>query len=295
MLKKLLLTGGSGFIGRNLREAFANRYEVLAPGRKELDLLDDEAVRAWMRAHPVDAVIHSATTPGHRNAAPVPDLAYRNLRMYHNLVRNEDCYGRFLFLGSGAAYDMRHYRPKMDESYLGEHIPADAHGFSKYLCGLHAQASGGRVVDLRLFGVFGKYEDWEIRFISNAVCKALAGRPITLKQNRRFDYLFIDDLAPILEHFIENQAAHAAYNLTPERSTELLELARMVGRAAGREVEIQVAEPGLGAEYSGSNARLRAEVPGLRLTPMTEAVAKLYAWYAAHPEVFRPEALARDK
>ncbi len=57
-------------------------------------------------------------------------------------------------------------------------------------------------MELRLFGVFGPHEDYAIRFISNAICKALFGLPITLRQNRTFSYLFIDDLGPIVERFL---------------------------------------------------------------------------------------------
>ena len=43
-----------------------------------------------------------------------------------------------------------------------------------------------------------------------------------------------------------------------------------------------VANPGLGAEYSGDNVRLRSELPALRLTPVEEAVRRLYRWYEAN-------------
>ena len=40
---KIMITGGSGFIGRNLIEYLAKRHEVLAPTHKELELVDDDA------------------------------------------------------------------------------------------------------------------------------------------------------------------------------------------------------------------------------------------------------------
>lgn len=292
--KRLLITGGSGFIGRNLREGLSSQYDILAPGHKELDLLDDEAVRQYLRGHPVDAVIHGATTPGHRNAKNVENLAYKNIRMFFNIARNADCYGKMIQLGSGAEYDMRHYLPKMTEDYFGRHVPVDEHGFSKYVCSQYAE-SAGRIVNLRLFGVFGKYEDYEIRFISNAICKALTGRAITLKQDRRFDYLFVEDLAPIVAHFIENDASRKTYNATPDEAVSLRTLAELVREVSGKKVDIVAAAPGLGTEYSGDNGRLRAEIPGLRLTPIREAVRRLYAWYAENAHAIQEEALLADK
>jgi GDP-L-fucose synthase len=293
--KRLLITGSNGFIGRNLCEQMRDRYEVLAPKRQELDLLDDDAVRQYLRRGPVDAVVHSATTPGHRNAVPVPNLAYRNLRMFFNLVRNADCFGKMLHLGSGAEFDMRHYTPRMREEDFDRHVPVDEHGLSKYVCARYAEVAPERVVVLRAFGVFGKYEDFEIRFPSNAICKALYDRPITLRQNRRFSYLFIDDLTPIVEHFVEHEARHRTYNVTPDEVVELEQVAQMVRDVSGKWVDIVVGQPGMGLEYSGDNARLHAEIPGLRFTPMRDALRSLYGWYEQNKKNIPEAALLVDK
>jgi len=294
-MKRLLITGSSGFIGRNLCEQLAPRYEILAPKRQELDLLDDEAVRRYLRQHPVDAVVHSATTPGHRNAAPVSNLAYRNLRMFFNLVRNADCFEKMLHIGSGAEFDMRHYTPRMREEDFNRHVPVDEHGLSKYVITRYIEHAPENVINLRLFGVFGKYEDWEIRFPSNAICKALYGRPITLRQDRRFSYLYIDDLTMVIECFVEHEPRHRVYNVTPDETVTLREVAEAIVAISGKPLDIIVAQPGMGMEYTGDNARLRGEMPGLRFTPMREALRRLYQWYAGRKQEIRQEALVVDK
>lgn len=278
----VLLTGGSGFIGRNIRESFLSRkYHILAPSSQELNLADEQSVDHFFNHHTIDVVIHAAVKPGHRNAKDPTHLFYTNTRMFFNLERHRDTYQKMLVLGSGAIYDNRHYSPKMQEEDWKKHIPADEHGYCKYVCEKIIEQSSN-IYDLRIFGIFGKYEDYAIRFISNAICKTLFDLPITIRQNRKFDYLYIDDLMPVLEWFIEHQPAHKAYNITPNQSVSLQDLALLVKEISGKELPIQIAREGMGLEYSGDNTRLKTEFPALKFTSLPQAIGNLYAWYKDH-------------
>lgn len=290
----ILITGGSGFIGRNLVEYYSPRCAVLAPRHGELELLDEDAVRNYLRKHAIDVIIHSASLPGHRNAKDTRHLFYKNVRMFFNLVRNADRFGKMIFLSSGAAYDMRHYLPRMKEEYFDSHVPEDEHGFSKYVCAKTIEHLDN-IVELRLFGVFGKYEDYAIRFISNAICKTLFDLPITIKQNRRFDYLYIDDLGPVIDHFLENAGKHKCYNVTPDAAIELRTLAEKVRTVSEKDLPILIAQPGMGLEYSGDNDRLKEEIPRLRFTDMDDAIRQLHDWYLAGREKIDRELLLFDK
>jgi len=274
----ILLTGRSGYIGRNLHEQMGGRYRILAPLRQELDLTDSDGVQRYLAQHHVDAVIHCATTPGHRNAPQVSDLAARNIRMFLNLVRNRHLFGKMIYLGSGAIYDRRYDAPRVKEDDYDNHVPMDNHGFSKYVIAKLVEGCDN-IVELRLFGVFGKYEDYAIRFISNAICKALYGLPITLKQNRRFDYIYVDDLPPVIDHFLHNPSTHKSYNVTSDETTELKALAELVRESAGQDIDIVIQRPGLGLEYSGDNTRLKDAIGKLSFTPLSVSVKKLFKWY----------------
>jgi UDP-glucose 4-epimerase len=199
-----------------------------------------------------------------------------------------------VFFGTGAVYDMRHYEPGMPEEYFDEHVPADETGFSKYVIAKYTEEVD-HVVELRPFGVFGKYEDYAIRFISNAICKTLFDLPVTLRQNRRFSYVWIDDLVRIVEHFMTSAHEFAAYNVTPDQSDELLGLAEMVVQISGKELPIMVGEPGLGTEYTGANARLKGEMRELSFTPTRDAVERLFAWYSEHRDCIDRSALLIDR
>ena len=214
--------------------------------------------------------------------------------MILNLLKYQSSWGKFINMGSGAIYDMDSYRPKMKEEYFGTHIPVDEHGFNKYIFGLlfpHHR----NVIDFRIFSVFGKYEDYAIRFISNAICKTLFDLPITIKQNRKFDFIFIDDLMPIIDYFIGHDANHSGYNISPDNSIELLEVARIVSAISGKKNDILVGKEGLALEYSGDTSRLRTEIGNLSLTPIESSIEILYAWYKQNKNNLDIKKLLIDK
>lgn len=292
---KILLTGGSGFIGRNIRESFlAEKYEILSPSSKELNLADEESVDAFFKNNSIDLVVHAAVKPSHRNAKDFSNLFYTNTRMFFNLERHKDEYQKMLVLGSGAIYDMRHYRPKMKEEEWTNHIPADEHGYCKYVCEKVIEHSSN-IFDLRIFGIFGKYEDYAIRFISNAICKTLFDLPITIKQNRKFDYLYVNDLMPILDWFIDNNPQKKSYNITPDCAISLYDLAIMVRDISNSDVPILIKNEGLGLEYSGDNTLLKNEFTTICFTPIRTAIQDLYNWYRENKQLIQKDLLLTDK
>ncbi|MDD2337057.1 MAG: NAD(P)-dependent oxidoreductase [Geobacteraceae bacterium] len=292
--KKILVTGGNGFIGKNLLEHLSKQHVVFAPRSFELNLLDEDSVHDFLRNENFDVVIHAAGKPGHRNAKDLKGIFYADTRMFYNIVRCRDCFGKLLITGSGGIYDARFYRPKVKEESWGVHVPIDEHGFFRYVTA-HTIGQMDRVVDLRLFGVFGKYEDYAIRFISNAICKAIFDLPITIKQNRRFDYLYIKDLFPIVDYFIENDVCCKEYNVTPDETTELQELAEKVVHVSGKNIPILVSKKGMGLEYSGDNGRLRKEIPHLQFTKLETAIKDLYRWYEENRTLIDRDQLLVDK
>lgn len=295
MRKKILLTGGSGFIGKNIQESFLSaKYEIVAPSHRELDLTDSKEVDDFLHTHTFDAVIHAAAKPGHRNARDHKDLFLTNMRMFNNLIRHADKWERFINIGSGAVYDVTADNRLVREEQIGTHIGTDDHSRCKYAQHKQILETPG-AVDLNIFGIFGKYEDWEIRFISNAVCKTLFNLPITLRQNRRFSYLYIDDLMPVVDFFLSHPVNYKCYNVTPDSELELLDAARLVEQVGGKRNGIRVANQGYGLNYSGSNARLKAEIPGLTFTPPQKAIKALFDYYKTNLEQLDKSLLLHDK
>ncbi len=292
---KIFLTGGSGFIGRNIIEDLSKQFTILAPTHKELDLLDEDAVRTFIKVNSIDVIIHAAIKPAHRNAPDHSDILYNNTRMYFNLVRNSEYFDKMLYLGSGLCYDILHYMPKMKEEYFDQHVPKDNAGFAKYICSKHCENSQ-KVIDLRVFGVFGEYEDYAIRFISNAICKTLFDLPITLKQDRKFDYINIHDLVRIIKLFLLNDTKDKSYNITPDNSVSLLEIAEMVRDISGKhDLPILVLNEGMGIEYSGDNDKFRKAFCDFKFVTMKQSITELYVFYANNKHSLNREALLFDK
>jgi UDP-glucose 4-epimerase len=288
---KVLITGGSGFIGRNLVESLAGFYEINAPARSELDLLNDALVRDYLVSNRFDVVLNAVTGRSNRKTT-APDLFKNNCRMFFNLARNRHLFGKMLHFGSGAEFGVR--VPRMSEQLFDTYVPGDDYGFAKYIAAKFIESVQANLYNLRLFAVFGKYEAWDVRFISNAICRVLFDLPIMLRQNACFDYLYISDLAKIVSWFIENDSAHKTYNVCRGESHEILWLARAVAEVSGRNPEIRVARDGLAPEYSGDNTRMLSEMKGFTFTPIKQAIRELYAWYEAHLSLIDTEALRFD-
>lgn len=295
MKLNILLTGGSGFIGRNILGSYlVEKYNIIAPRHSELDLVDDDNVTRFFEKNKIDVVIQLAIKPGHRNAKDPTNLFYADSRMFFNIVRHSKFYNKLILLSSGSVYDVSQDLRKVDEDFFGNSMPLEEHGFFRYVSARFT-AMMDNAVELRIFSIFGKYEDYAIRFISNAICKAIFDLPISIRQNRRFDFLYIDDLMPILDYFISNDCRYKSYNVTPDNAIELYEAAEKVRDISGKDLPIIVGKPGMGLEYSGSNARLRNEIPDLKLTNIDESIGQLCQWYSENKHLINRDLLLFDK
>ena len=269
---KILVTGTNGFVGKNLKDYLSHYSEDLyTPKRQELNLLDSDSVQDYLKKHSFDVVIHCGV-----NIHSVEE----NLKMFFNIERCSNLFGRLLVVGSGAEYDMRNYHPGMKEDYFLENIPTDIYGFSKYVIAKDIEINPRNIYNLRVFGIFGKYEDHTRRFISNNICRVLCGLDISMNKNMLFDYLYVDDFSKIIKMFLDNSPTHRSYNICAEKSIDLLSIAKIIQMVDGNKISINVKEEGLNPEYSGNNSLFINEFGNFNYTPLKQAIEELYSWYS---------------
>ena len=298
--RRVLVTGGAGFIGRAL-------VERLVRGGGQVTVLDDLSSGDAARLDPGARLIEgSVTDPGAVAEAVAGADAVFHLAAIASVARcNEDLaashrvnLGGFVNVLEAAA--ARKDRPALvyassaavygdnPEAPLQESArprPLSPYGADKLGCELHAAAAatvhGVRSTGLRFFNVYGPGQDPGSPYsgvISRFHRAAARGEGVTVfgdgLQTR--DFVFVGDVVDALLAAAMRTAGEAAeiLNVCTGRETAVLDLAGLLAGLTGRAVPVTHA-PGRAGDIrrsSGDPARLRAT---LGLTPSTPLAAGL--------------------
>ncbi|MEI7983546.1 MAG: NAD(P)-dependent oxidoreductase [Bacteroidota bacterium] len=290
-MEKILITGGNGFIARNLSEYLSQDHTVVSLNSSDLNLLDFFKVSDYLKKNRFDVVIHTAThdaAPKHSTKDPSKVLE-NNLKMFFHVARCKEHFGKMIYFGSGAEFSREHWIPKMREDYFDHYVPTDQYGFSKYIM-THYTEINSNIYNLRIFGLFGKYDDWRTRFIPNACCHAVLDLPVRINQNVIFDFLYINDLVKIVKWVIDNNPKYHVYNVCTGNTYDLKTLAESIIEISGKKLSINIKKEGLGREYSGDNSLLLKELKNFKFSSINESIKNLYEWYD-----FQKDIIEKDK
>jgi GDP-L-fucose synthase len=131
-----------------------------------------------------------------------------------------------------------------------------------------------------LFGIFGPYENFMRRFISNNICRAMADQSISINRDMFFDFIDVHDLAIFLEGLIFKLPLNSvSYNFCTGKPIYLSELAAMIMTEMNLDGEINIKEPGLNPEYSGSPKKIFDELGHFEFTPIKQSIKSLINFY----------------
>ncbi|MBT3476124.1 NAD(P)-dependent oxidoreductase [bacterium] len=283
---KLLVTGGSAFIGSTLAENLSSSFHVHAPTSSELNLLDYEKVSAYIKKNNFDVIIHSANHLVHpllkESKSPEIQLI-NNMKMFFNIALNKKSFGKMIYFGSGAEFGREHWTSKMEETYFGQNFPTDQYGLSKYFMNAHCRLSQN-IYNLRLFGMFGEKDDWRFRFIPYLCAKASLKEDLIINQDSIFGFLYIDDLVQIVKKFIETEVAPGDYNVCNDEELKLTEIAKIISNLDEKR-QVVVKNKGILTSYSGNNSKLRDTFPDIKFTSVQEGIQRIYKFYKDNPKI----------
>jgi UDP-glucose 4-epimerase len=291
----ILITGGDGFIGKNLVNFFIeDNYNILYPNPSELDLRKIGSVNEYFDTNQIDIIIHSATTLRTGTSYPPNTFEY-NLRMFFNLARQMKKGMKMFSFGSGSEYTREFWHENMHEDFFDLHVPKDSHSYSKYLISKYIEeVSSQDITSLRIFGIFGKYEDYRFKFISNAIAKNLMKMPIIINQDADYDYLYIDDFCRIMKLLIENGTKYKSYNVTPDLSINLIKIANIINSISNYQSDIEVLNHSIGTRYSGDNKRVMSELKKFEFMNYKDSIEDLYNYYKRNISIINENELKDD-
>lgn len=172
--KKILVTGGSGFLGGHvIRKLKKLDVRILAPRHKELDLTNQKSCKKYFSLHRPHVIIHCAgSISGLLNILKNPaEIFENNLRININVFKFAHEYGveKLVNIGSTCAYPGElptgYYR---EEEFLDGpmHASVESYGFSKramYIGGkAYRQQFGLNSITLLLTNMYGPRDVFSI-------------------------------------------------------------------------------------------------------------------------------------
>jgi UDP-glucuronate decarboxylase len=265
--KRVLVTGGAGFVGSHLCE------RLLGDGH-EVVCLDNfftgtHANVAHLREHPrfelfrhdvqesltmeVDQIFHLAcpASPIHYQRNPVRTIRTAVEGTLNLLEVARECGARILIASTSEVYGDPAEHPQT-EAYWGNVNPIgpracydEGKRCAEALATAYSNQYGVEVRIARIFNTYGpRMHENDGRVVSNFVVQALGGRPLTIfgdgKQTRSF--CFVTDLVEGFIRLMASEHGSDPVNLGNPRESTMIELATLIRQMTGSASQI-VHEP----------------------------------------------------
>ncbi len=259
--KRVLITGGSGFVGRWVGRALApanaelHIVDLTPPSRFEVpfafhgaDLRDLAATRRLLDDVGPDVIIHLAGQPGVATSHENPISAYEsNVLATFNVLEACRFHGAIeaiVAVSSNHVYGDQHELPTPEDAPLNG---AGMYAASK-LCGdalarAYGKSYGLPVGIARMTNSFGGDDHHVAHIVTGTILAALRKEPPIIKQSGRDrkGYLYIKDTAQGLLAVAAGVAASRelrgeAFNLVPDESVAVLDLVQRIVAIVGADL-----------------------------------------------------------
>ena len=294
---KVLVTGGSGFIGSHVVDKLRDKgvgvrvFDMIIPTHRDDvefyqgSLLDYDAVRMAMMG--VDAVFHLAAVADVSEVVEDPHFAESiNVRGTINILEAARKNGeiRRIILGSTTwVYSDTKQELITEETPLSppSHLYTATKMAAEYYCKSYENMYGLNTTILR-YGIPYGIRARDGAVIPIFVSKALKGEPITItgdgSQYRKFVY--IEDLAEGNVLALKKVAEGNIYNLEGDENITIKQIAETIKSIIG-DVEIKYV-PARTADFGGKNISNEKAKDELKWTPKTsfkEGIEKYIKWF----------------
>lgn len=257
-MKRVLISGGAGFVGANLaRRLLRDRHDVHLLIRNAQDEWRIEAIRADVSLHVADLqdrdavaraaaqarpewVFHLATHGAYSWQTDLSRIMTTNVVGTANLL--EAClrtgFDAFVNTGSSSEYGLKDFPATEDEQVEPNSYYAVSKASATLLCRYAAHSNNLPVPTLRLYSVYGPYEEPN-RLIPALIVHGLRGAlPPLTDPNTARDFVYVDD---VVDAYLLAATRHGAdpgaiYNVGSGTQTSLrgvVELARAALGIAG--------------------------------------------------------------
>jgi nucleoside-diphosphate-sugar epimerase len=262
MNKSVVVTGAGGFVGANVvRRLISEGWAVHAIVRSGSNLWrladvagkiiihegllgEPQKLRQTLVKIKPEAIYHLATYGSYPKQQDTARMVAVNITGLLNLLEasREIPYVRFAVSGSSSEYGKK-VKP-MGENDIPE--PNNMYAACKLaatnLALMHARAYAKPVTVLRLFNVYGFYEE-PGRLVRNVITAVQNGQPILLSTGREArDFIFAEDVADAFIHITRRDKKFDAeiFNIGTGRQTTVKQLAQRVIKLTGQRVRIKL-------------------------------------------------------
>ena len=315
--KKVLVTGGAGFIGSHVVEMLVQRgAKVTVPIREgtktdflndvrdnvslvEGDLRDRNSVDALMKGQEIVMNLAAAKGGGIAHSMKHHGSLFRdNMQPFLQILDSARAASveRFLVVSSACVYSRDVTNPTPEsEGFLGSPEPANAgYGWSKrmeeYLGQAYAEEFGMKIAIARPYNAYGPRDDFFAEYshvIPGLIKRIVAGEnPLVVwgsgSQTRSF--LYVTDFARGLVEVCEKYPVADPLNIGSDEEISIGDLAKVLIELSGKDTELQfdTSKPD-GQPRRTCDTTKAFEKIGFRAeVPLREGLKKSIEWYQAH-------------